>query len=159
MTSGIIREGILGRKKIDRGQYDLIKEVEQIAFWCALLRRKSVESIGLFDGRYFWGWENIDYFIRAREAGCKVVYIPKAKVWHKYRSADRIDGFLQYHGLKSRFQLMRQHATRWQYCCFLIYFFGIHLWLATAYHLIWCRRPRMLLSFYKGIKDGLFSRR
>jgi len=156
VTSGLIRERILGRKEIDSGQYDLIKEVEGIAFWCVLLKRKSVESIGLFDERYF-GWENVDYFLRAREAGFKTVYIPKAKVWHKYRSANKTDGFLQYHSLKGRFRFMKQHATKWQYRSFLVYFFGVHFWLATAYYLIWLHRPRMLLSFYKGVKDGLFS--
>ena len=155
-TSGIISERILGRKEIDRGQYDSIQEVEHITFWCALFKRKSVESIGLFDERHFSGFEDIDYFIRAREAGCKIVYIPKAKVWHKLRSANKTDGFLQYHSLKSHFRVMRQHATRWQYRCFLIYFFGVHFWLATAYYLIWLRRPRVLLSFYKAVKDGLF---
>ncbi len=155
-TLGVIREKILGRKEIDRGQHDSIKEVEQITFWCALFKRKSLESIGLLGERYFWGWEDADYFIRAREVGCKTVYIPKAKVWHKYRSRNRIDGFLQYHSLKGLFQVMRQHATRWQYCSFLIYFFGVHFWLATVYYLIWLRHPRMLLSFYKGVRDGLF---
>ena len=155
---GIIRERILGRKEIDRGQHDSIKEVEQITFWCALIRRKSLESMGLFfDERYFWAWGNIDYFIRARKAGCKTVYIPKAKVWHKYRAASRIDGSLQYHSPRTLFLLMKQHASRWQYRCFLIYFLGVHFWLATAYYLIWLRQPRLLLSLYKGVRDGLFS--
>ncbi len=156
LTSGIIRERIIGRKEVDRGQHDSIKEVEHIAFWCALFRIKSLESIGLLDERYFWGWGEVDYFIRAREAGCKIVYIPKAKVWHKYHSANKIDGSLQYHTLKGLLQIMRHHASRWQYRLFLIYFFGVHFWLATVYYLIWLRRPRMLLSFYKGVRDGLF---
>ena len=155
MMSEAIKGQIIGRKEIDRGQYDSIQEVEHIAFWCALFKRKSVESIGLFDERHFHGWEDIDYFIRAREAGCKTVYIPKAKVWHKFCSTYKIDEFVQYHSLKSLFRVMRQHATRWQYRFFLISFFGVHFWLATAYYLIWLRRPRVLLSFYKGVRDGL----
>ncbi len=151
-----IGERIFGRKEIDRGQHDSIREVEHITFWCALIKRKSLESIGLFDERHFHGFEDIDYFIRAKEAGCKTVYIPKAKVWHKSRSANKRDGFLQYHSLKSLFLVMKQHATRWQYGSFLIYFFSVHFWLATAYYLIWLRHPRMLLSFYKGVRDGLF---
>jgi len=153
---GIIREKILGTKEFDRGQNDSVQEVEHIAFWSALLKRKSVESIGLFDERHFWGWEDYDYFIRAKKAGFKVVYIPRAKIWHKYRSINRMDGFLQYHSLKSRFHLIRQYKAGWQYGSFLIYFFGIYFWLATVYYLIWLRRPRMLLSFYKGVRDGLF---
>jgi GT2 family glycosyltransferase len=154
-TTGIDR--ILGRKEIDRGQHDLIKEAEFTTFWCALLKRKVVESIGLFDERYFLGCEDFDYCLRAKEADYKTVYIPKAKVWHKWRTAHEIDGFFEYYGPRNRFQLMKQHATRWQYCSFLIYFFGVHFWLATAYYLMWLRRPRALVSFYKGVRDGLFN--
>ncbi|MBA7682792.1 Galactofuranosyltransferase GlfT2 [subsurface metagenome] len=156
-TLGIIRERVLRRKEVDRGQHDSIKEVEQITFWCTLLKRRSLESIGLFDEKYFFDWEEIDYCFRAKEVGCKTVYIPQAKVWHKARSASKVDGFLQYHSLRNLFRIMRQHATRWQYGSFLIYFFGVHFWLATAYYLIWLHRPKVLLSFYKGVKDGLFS--
>jgi len=153
---GIIREKFLGKKETDRGQHDSIQEVEHIAFWCALLKRKSVDSIGLFDERHFWGWEDLDYFIRVKKVGFKVVYVPKAKVWHKYRSATKLDGTLQYYSLRSRFYLIKQYTAGWQYGSFLIYFFGIYFWLATVYYLIWLRRPRLLLSFYKGVRDGLF---
>jgi len=149
-------ERVLGRKKIDRGQYDTIKEVEYVVGWCALIKRKVVESIGMLDEAYFFSWEDVDYCLRTKEAGFKVVYIPKAKIWHKYRSANRIDGLLQYHNPRNRFRFMKRYATRWQYLSFLIYFFGVHFWLATAYYLIWHRCPRALLSFYKGVRDGLF---
>jgi len=151
---------IFGREEFDRGQHDSIKEMEHMGFWCTLIRREGLESIGLFYGRPFNEYEyyaDVDYFIRAREAGLKIVYTPKAKIWHKYRTANMLDGSHQYNGLRSRFRLMRQHATRWQYRYFLIYFFGVYFWLATAYYLIWLRRPRMLLGFYKGVRDGLFD--
>ncbi len=150
-------ERVLGRKKIDRGQYDSIKEVDYVVGWCALIKRKVVESIGMLDEKYFFSWEDVDYSIRTKEAGYKTVYVPKAKVWHKWRTANRIDGFLQYHNPRNRFRFMKQYATRWQYLSFLIYFFVVHFWLATAYYLIWRRYPRALLSFYKGVRDGLFS--
>ncbi len=145
-----------GKKEIDSGQHDSVKEVEGITSACALFKRKSLERIGLFDERYFFGWEDFDYCLRAKKVGFKIVYVPKAKVRHKLRSLDKIDGSSQYYNYKGHFRFMKQHATRWQYCSFLIYFFGIHFWLATAYYLTRLRRPRMLLSFYKGIRDGLF---
>ena len=155
---GVIRRKILRRKDIYRGQYDSIKAVEHIAFWCALFKRRSVESIGLLtEDKEIYLFESIDYFIRAREAGCKVVYVPRAKVWHKFRSTNRIDGFFQYHGCRGLFRAMQQCATPWEYRFFLIQFFAVHFWLATAYYLIWHRRPRVLLSFYKGVRDGLFN--
>jgi len=33
---------------------------------------------------------------------------------------------------------------------------GIRLWLATVYCLVWLHRPRVLLSFHKGVRNGLF---
>jgi len=151
--------GILKKKVIDRGQNDSTKEVEHIALWCALVNRKVLESIGLFEGkpfREYVEYAEVDYFLRAKKVGVKMVYIPRAKVWHKSSSEKKVDGLMQYRGLRSRFRFMRQHTTKWQYRCFLIYFFGVHFWLATAYYLIWLRRPRMLFRFYKGIRDGLF---
>ena len=155
---GVIRRKILRRKDIYRGQYDSIKAVERICFWCALLKRESVESIGFISlDKEIHGFEDIDYFIRAREAGCKIVYVPRATVWHKFRSTGRIDGFLQYYGIKDLFRVMKQYTTPWEYRFFLIQFFAVHLSLATIYYLIWHRRPRVLLSFYKGVRDGLFN--
>jgi len=147
---------VLGRKKIDRGQYDSIKETEQIGFWSALIKRKVVESISLLDEEYFFTWEVPDYCLRTWEAGYKIVYVPKARVWHKWQTAKKLDGFIEYYNPRNRFRFMKQYATKWQYRCFLIYFFGVHFWLATAYYLIWHHRPRVLLSFYKGVRDGLF---
>ena len=152
----VIRRKIFKRKDIYRGQYDSIKEVENIGFWCALLNRRRIESIGLFVEE-FLGFEGVNYVIRARKAGYKVVYVPKAKVWHKFRSTNRIDGVWQYYGCSGLFRFMRRHATKWQYRCFLIQFFAVHIWLATAYYLLWHHRPSVLLSFCKGVRDGVFS--
>ena len=152
----VIRQKIFRRKDIYRGQYDSIKKVEHIGLWCSFFKRRSVENIGLLTDEFF-GFEPIEYFIRVKEAGYKVVYVLRAKVWHKFRSTKRMDGVLQYKGYRDLFRCMKKYATQWQYRCFLIQFFAVHFWLSTAYYLIWHHRPRVLLSFYKGVKDGLFN--
>ena len=151
-----IKKSIFGGNDIYKGQYDTNNEVEHIGFWCALFDRKMVEDIGLFNEEYV-GFESIDYSLRVRGVGQKVVYIPDAKVWHKFRSKNRMDGVFQYYGSKSLFQFMKHYATKWQYRCFLIQFFSVHFCLATAYYLIWCHCPRVFLSFCKGVRDGLFN--
>ena len=35
------------------------------------------------DSSFFFGFEDFDFCIRARRAGFKLVYVPKAKVWRK----------------------------------------------------------------------------
>ncbi len=134
----------------------LPREVKQTGFWCALFSRECIETIGLLDETYFFAWEGADYCERIGIAGYKIVYAPKAKIWHKWRTSQKMDGWIQYYHPRNRFKFMRQYATRMQSISFYVFFFAVHLWLATAYYLIWHRRPRVLLNFYKGVMDGVF---
>lgn len=137
---------------------DLPREVEQIGFWCALFRRECLEKVGLLDETYFLAWESADYCERVARVGYRIACVPKAKIWHKWRSAKKTDGWIQYWHPRNRFRFMRQYGTRLQNVSFYAYFFGVHLWLATAYYLLWQRHPGMLLNFYKGVRDGVLNK-
>lgn len=48
---------------------------ERLAFICVLIRRAVIEDIGLLDeqfGEGDYGWDDVDYCLRAREAGWKL---------------------------------------------------------------------------------------
>lgn len=50
---------------------------------CALFGiRQAFEQIGLFDDRYFLLFEDVDWSLRAREAGMPLRYAPTARLWH-----------------------------------------------------------------------------
>lgn len=136
---------------------DLPREVKQPGFWCILFERECVEEVGLIDTTYHLTWESADYCVRLGRAGYRILYAPKAKIWHKWRHSTKIDGRIQYYLLRNRFKFMGQYATRMQNISFLVFFFAVHFWLATAYYLIWHRHPRILLNFYKGVRDGLIQ--
>ena len=155
-TPRVVAERIK-RVEFDRGQYDSIKEVDAVAGCCFLIKKGVLESIGLLDENLAY-WEDTDYCLRAKRAGCKTVYVPAAKVWHKLgQSVKKISGLSCYYGVRSRLRFARKHATRWQYRYFLIYFFGFYFWLATGYYLIIERNLKLLLAFWRGAKDGLFN--
>jgi GT2 family glycosyltransferase len=48
-----------------------------------LLRQQCVERVGLFDERFFMYYEDMDYCLRAKALGSKIVVVPRAKMWHK----------------------------------------------------------------------------
>jgi hypothetical protein len=50
---------------------------------CLLAKRITVERIGLLDESYFMYSEDADWCMRARRAGFRVMYEPRARVWHK----------------------------------------------------------------------------
>jgi hypothetical protein len=146
------------RIEIDRGQYDSVKEVAWVPGACFLIKKGVLEDIGSLDEGYFSYCEDTDYCLRAKRAGYKIVYVPKAKVWHKGgQSSNKITGFSRYYGARNQVRFIRKHATKWQYRRFLIYFFGFYLWLATGYYLIFHRSPTLLLALYRGVRDGLFN--
>jgi len=144
-------------KVTDNGQYNSVKKVDWVTGCCFLIKRVVLESIGLLDEGYFYYWEETDYCYRARQAGYKTIYVPQARVWHKGgRSVKKVWGRSRYYMERNRFIFMKKHANAWQYRLFLIYFFGIHVWLATGYFIIICHSFELVSNFYHGVWDGLF---
>lgn len=152
LSRGITR--IIGKKEFGDDTYNEVREVDVIVSWCSLSKREVWEKVGLLDEYLFFGWEDDDFCMRAKKIGYKMMYTPYAKLWHRYSSAFALDGLLQYHGPRTRFRFMRKHATRLQLTFFYSFFFGIHFWLATAYYLLWVRRPKVWLKFLRGVWDG-----
>lgn len=72
-----------GIRELDRGQYDRMEETGW-ATGCALFGPRAVfETVGLLDESFQLYSEDVDYCLRARRAGFRIVYVPAAKVWHK----------------------------------------------------------------------------
>ena len=55
-----------------------------------MVRREVWESIGLLDEGFFFYYEDVDFCIRARAAGWKVMYIPSAQVLHHWGSSTNL---------------------------------------------------------------------
>lgn len=100
-----------GVDEIDRGQY-LLKNSNQLESdfatgCCVLIRRELIETIGFMDDSFFLYWEDVDYSIRAREAGFSIKLDPSAIIWHK--NAGSSDGagsrLQQYYQTRNRFAI------------------------------------------------------
>ncbi|PKP61969.1 glycosyltransferase family 2 protein [Candidatus Atribacteria bacterium HGW-Atribacteria-1] len=78
-SGGAIQDGYETR---DIGQYDQVKEIFGVCAGAALYRREMLTQIGLFDEDFFAYYEDVDLALRARLAGWKSMYVPKAIVYH-----------------------------------------------------------------------------
>jgi GT2 family glycosyltransferase len=56
--------------------------VDWVSGACMMIRRKAFEDVGGFDERFFMYWEDADWCRRMTDAGWKVMYYPKASVYH-----------------------------------------------------------------------------
>jgi GT2 family glycosyltransferase len=72
-----------GIREKDRGQYDQVSEVDYITGCALMIRAEVAHRIGLIDPAYIAYCEDVDYSIRAKQAGYRLVLVPSAKMWHK----------------------------------------------------------------------------
>src|SRR6185437_9400975 len=67
------------------------QDVDWLVGACLLARRKTLETAGLFDERFFMYSEEIEWCHRVREAGWRVVYLPSASIVHHEGGSSRSD--------------------------------------------------------------------
>ena len=78
---------------------------------CQLIRREVIEKIGLLDEKIFYGPEDADYCIRARNAGWHTAYLPQVSIIHHWKRITNRSPFSS---------IGRKHTTA------LIYFYCKH---------------------------------
>ena len=78
-----------GRYNLTFVDPDLPIEVDSVCGACMLLRREVVQRVGLLDERFFMYGEDLDWCLRAREAGWTVRYEPAVVVQHQHGAASR----------------------------------------------------------------------
>ena len=77
----------LQAERPDKGLDQPPKEVDFITGCAICLRRCVIEQIGLLDSRFFIYYEETDWCMRARGAGWRTLYVPRARLWHKVSAA------------------------------------------------------------------------
>ncbi|OGH16027.1 MAG: hypothetical protein A3C30_00785 [Candidatus Levybacteria bacterium RIFCSPHIGHO2_02_FULL_40_18] len=75
--------GNIGVDEVDRGQFNTRMETELATGCCFMLRADLLQKVGLFDDRYYLYYEDADLSERIKRAGFKIIYEPKAILWHK----------------------------------------------------------------------------
>jgi len=57
-------------------------EVEAISGACMLVRRAALEEVGLLDEGYFMHCEDLDWCMRFRQKGWRILFVPEARMIH-----------------------------------------------------------------------------
>lgn len=72
--------------------------IDFITWACALISSSTLRDIGLLDERFFMYWEDVEFGIRMRSAGLRIVVAQDARLTHAgsashARAGDRIDAY------------------------------------------------------------------
>lgn len=94
------RVSAVGIREQDRGQYDQIRELQTVGcIW--MVKKEVINKIGGYDEDYFIPWEDTDFSFRARKAGFKILFVPKALAWHKGKKSTFVHPLIDYIGIRS----------------------------------------------------------
>ncbi len=78
-----IRNSGIGYNEPDVGQYEEDKETAFAIGTAMLFSKEVLQDVGLMSEYFFLYYEDMDWGIRVRNAGYKIVYVHKSKVYHK----------------------------------------------------------------------------
>jgi GT2 family glycosyltransferase len=113
LWSGVPR--MRGRKMVDGYPFIEVEEVSSASGCAMMIRREVIERIGVLDEDFFAYVEDIDYCLRAKRAGFKIMCVPLAKVLHKedYSLRKKKDQSLRYYLSSRNMLLLFYKHGRW----------------------------------------------
>jgi GT2 family glycosyltransferase len=120
-----------GMHEKDNGNFDQITDTGFATGCIMFISRDALEKVGLLDSSYFLYFEDSDWCERARKLGYRVVFNPKAKIWHQVSVSTQIDSPLYlYFTMRNKILFLKKHV-RW-YKIFInlpyfFYFYGRHI--------------------------------
>ncbi|MBA2332214.1 MAG: glycosyltransferase family 2 protein [Actinobacteria bacterium] len=74
---------VRGAGKRDDGSYDEERDVDWGTGAFLAVSRAAIERVGLLDEELFAYVEDVDWCLRIRDAGLRVVFVPAARAWHR----------------------------------------------------------------------------
>ena len=111
-----------GVDEVDIGRYNSAKKTPFISGCCMIIKREVIEKIGVLDGRYFMYLEDVDFCMRAKQAGFGLWYVPQSYIRHKnaqssgksgsdihvyYQTRNRLLFGFRYASLRTKLALVR----------------------------------------------------
>jgi GT2 family glycosyltransferase len=93
---------------------------------CFLIRRSTLNQIGLLDDDFFFFSEEVDFCFRAIEAGWLVGHYPDVRVVHLEAGSSGITAYRTLHLYRAKLKYFRKHHNH-----ISVILFKLAIWLAT----------------------------
>lgn len=107
-------------------------EVEAISGAAMLVRREAVKDVGTWDENYFLHCEDLDWCMRFRRQGWKILFVPDARIMHDKGTCSRSRPvFVEWHKHKGMMRFYRKFYRN-EYPGAMMWLVGLGIWLRFA---------------------------
>lgn len=151
-----------GLGKRDVGQFDHPSYTSWISGCCLLLPMKILNEVGPLDEKFFAYYEDVDWSFKIKNLGYKLLYEPKAVIYHEAGASDKnwgkhnegnISPFSRYLDVRNHLFIIRRYTRGLN----LMGAYGYQFLKISAYIVYFLVRWRIqkLKSVLRGLRDGL----
>lgn len=151
-----------GINEEDRGQYRVVIDIPMVGTgW--LVRKHIFDAVGGFDENFFVPYEDSDISLRIRKLGYRIVFDPKAKIWHDDLKLTDINPRIRSIGIvsaeralyvgRNKIYFMRKHSNGLGRVIFFLFFLPLFI----IYHctvILSSLRFDILRAYLKGVILG-----
>jgi GT2 family glycosyltransferase len=143
------------RNMMDGDRWQDVVERDFFVGCAVLFSRAFLETVGLYDERFFMYYEDADLSWRAREAGFRLLLSPQAHVWHKVAgsSGGSDSPNERYWMARSSVLYFHKHIHGWRWLVVVPYRSASAL--KTVLRLLLRRRSAAARAYLRGLRDGL----
>jgi len=134
-----------------------IEDVDFVSGCGMLLRRETIEDVGMFSPEYFMYYEDLDLCLRVKKAGWRIVCATGASMWHTVSasSGGSESPMKEYHQVRSSLIFYRRHTHG------VMFFVNVGLRLlragygSLAYVLRKGWNSHLARRYFQGIREGV----
>jgi len=145
------RNGMVGCREIDNGQYNDIKVTNYAHGGGMMVSREVIENVGPLPEEFFIYYEEFDWCEQIKRKGYKVYYQPKSLIYHKESmTTGKSSPFKTFYHTKNRILFMKRNMSFPNFFIFLGYFICFTIPKNTATFVLKGQKQH-LKSFWKGI--------
>jgi GT2 family glycosyltransferase len=145
------RNGMIGCREKDEGQYDEIKTTHYAHGGGMMVSRKVIEDVGPLYEPFFLYYEEFDWCTKIKKAGYKIYYQPKSLIYHKESmTTGKSSPLKTFYITRNRILFMRRNAPLPGLMVFLAWFVCFTIPKNTV-QFIAKKQKDHLKSFWKGI--------
>lgn len=142
----------IGHRKKYSKKYDIRREVDYVPV--LMVKREVINKIGLLDAEYYIYGEDVDFCLRTRKAGFKIIYVPESVFWHQ-RSATigEYSPRKLYFLCRNRIRIIIKNFSILKIVPLLV----LHTTLIPFFHLIYytIKSRGNAINYIKALKDAI----
>lgn len=144
-----------GTGQLDRGQWAQVQERDYLVGCALLIRCEVFERVGFFDERFFAYYEDMDFCLRTKQSGYRLLLVPQARVWHKVAatSGGSNSPAERYGMAKGSVLFFRKHVRGLRWLIVIPYRLGSAI--KTILRLLMQGRKESAWAYLRGLRDGL----